>query len=272
MTPELDTLCRILSEAARDEILPRFRQVASRAKSDGSLVTDADLAVQARVIEELDRCLPGIPVFGEEMPAAEQERLLAQAPTGVWCLDPLDGTSNFAGGFPYFSVSLALLEGARVVRGVIVDPVRGECFAAERGGGAFLDGEPLRLADGRTELRDCLALVDLKRLPAADTARMGSGAPFRSQRNLGSVALDWCWLSAGRGQLYLHGGQKLWDHAAGRLIAAEAGASSQLFAPGGGAVSERLALAPRMAVAAASAVLFEQWIAWLGLPRPVPAR
>ncbi|MCU0835108.1 MAG: inositol monophosphatase family protein [Chromatiaceae bacterium] len=271
MTPELDTLSRILSEAAREEILPRFRQVASRAKADGSLVTDADLAVQARVIQELDRTFPGIPVLGEEMPAAEQERLLAEAPTGVWCLDPLDGTSNFAGGFPYFSVSVALLDGARVVRGAIVDPVRGECFAAELGGGAYLDGQPLRLADTRTELRDCLALVDLKRLPPADAARMGGDAPFRSQRNLGSVALDWCWLAAGRGQLYLHGGQKLWDHAAGRLIASEAGASSRLFAPGGIEVSERLALAPRMAVAAASAGLFAHWIAWLGLPRPLPA-
>lgn len=267
MTPELETLCRILRDAASEEILPRFRQVASRAKADGSLVTDADLAVQGRVIAELDRRFPGVPVLGEEMPAAEQERLLAAAPSGVWCLDPLDGTSNFAGGFPYFSVSLALLQGSQVRLGVIVDPVRGECFAAEHGGGAYLDGEPLRLADARTALSDCLALVDLKRLTPADGARMGGAAPFRSQRNLGSVALDWCWIAAGRGQLYLHGGQKLWDLAAGRLIAAEAGASARLFAAGGITVADGLALAPRMAVAAASPVLFEQWMTWLGLPR-----
>ncbi len=267
MTPELDRLCTLLRSAAEAEIMPRFRHADARSKADGSLVTEADFAVQRLVGVELRRAYPELSVLGEEMSVQEQQRLLGDAETGVWCLDPLDGTSNFAYGFPYFCISLALLRGGEPILGCIVDPVHGECFCAERGGGAFLDGEPLRLSSERTELADCLAMVDLKRLSRRDLPRMGGESPFRSQRNLGSVALDWCWLAAGRFQLYLHGGQKLWDYAAGRLIATEAGVVSSLFAPGGLRPPEVLSLEPRMAVAAANQVLFGRWLGWLELPR-----
>ena len=267
MSPKLETLCQLLRDVAQAEIMPRFRHTASRSKDDGSLVTEADLAAQRRITDELAERFPGVPWLGEEMTAGEQERLLAGAPEGVWCLDPLDGTTNYAGGFPYFGVSLALLQGAEATLGVIYDPVRGECFCAERGGGAWLDGHPLRLEDGRGTLGECVALVDLKRLAPADLSRMGGESPFRSQRNLGSVALDWCGLAAGRGQLYLHGGQKLWDYAAGRLIAGEAGVPSRLLERSGRTAPAGLALAPRMAVAAANPVLLDQWMTWLGLPR-----
>jgi myo-inositol-1(or 4)-monophosphatase len=267
MNPELDRLCALLRSAAETEIMPRFRSVASRSKADGSLVTEADLAVQRRICDELSRTYLDIPVLGEEMTPKEQQRLLGDADAGVWCLDPIDGTSNYAYGFPYFCISLALLRGGEPVLGCILDPVHGECFCAERGGGAFLDGEPLRLISERTELGDCLAMVDLKRLPPRELPRMGGESPFRSQRNLGSVALDWCWLAAGRFQLYIHGGQKLWDYAAGRLIATEAGAVSMLLARGGKVPTEGLSLEPRMAVAAANETLYGRWLQWLELPR-----
>lgn len=269
MSPELESLCRVLRDAAQSEIMPRFRNVASHSKPDGSLVTAADLGAQRHIIDELGRLFPGAPVLGEEMTAEEQQRLLGDADTGVWCLDPLDGTSNYACGFPYFGVSLALLKGGEPVLGAIYDPVREECFSAELGVGAWLDGEPLHLASERTELGECLALVDLKRLPESDLTRLGGEAPYRSQRNLGSVALDWCWLAAGRGQLYLHGGQKLWDYSAGHLIATEAGVQARLFARGGFEAPPGLSLEPRMAVAAANERLFERWIAWLEIPREV---
>jgi len=266
MSPELKRLCELLRNVSDKEICPRFREVASHSKQDGSLVTAADLGAQKRIAGELSRLYPEIPLLGEEMTLAEQERLLADAETGVWCLDPLDGTSNYACGFPYFAISLALLRGGQAVLGIIYDPVRGECFCAERTAGAFLDGTPLQLVSERGELRDCLALVDLKRLPPSYLTRLGGDAPYRSQRNLGSVALDWCWLAAGRGQLYLHGGQKLWDYSAGRLIASEAGVPSRLFARGGAQPAAGLSLEPRMAVAAASDRLLERWLDWLGLP------
>jgi myo-inositol-1(or 4)-monophosphatase len=268
MSHQLENVCGLLRSAAQREIMPRFRNVDSRRKADGSLVTAADLGAQRVLIAALDELFPGTRVLGEEMTPEEQRRLLTEADAGVWCLDPLDGTSNYACGFPYFAISLALLRDGEAVLGAVYDPVHDECFSAERGAGAWLGGEPLRLASDRTELKQCLALVDLKRLTREDISRLGGDAPYRSQRNLGSVALDWCWLAAGRGQLYLHGGQKLWDHAAGRLVAREAGAATRLFAPGGREAPAGLSLEPRMAVAAADEGLLGQWLAWLGLPRP----
>jgi myo-inositol-1(or 4)-monophosphatase len=271
MAPELDGLCRLLRAAAKAEVMPRFRKVSARRKADGSLVTDADLAVQRHVARELGRLFPGIPILGEEMPVSEQRRLLDEGRRALWCLDPLDGTSNYACGFPFFAISLALLESGRFTLGAVLDPVRDECFCARQSQGAFLNGEPLKLASGLRELSDCLAMVDLKRLPANGLPRHGGTSPYRSQRNLGSVALDWCWLAAGRVQLYLHGGQKLWDYAAGRVIADEAGVASRLWAPDGGEPGSGPSLEPRTATAAANAGLLDAWLRWLDLPRQSPS-
>ena len=267
MTPELDQICDILRRAAVAEILPRFRHVTSREKADGSLVTEADLATQAAIAAELAVATPSIPLLAEEMDRDEQVRRLGDAETGVWCLDPLDGTSNFACGFPLFAISLALIRGGEVTRGAVLDPLRDECFCAERGAGAFLNGEPIRLIPAPRHLKDGIAAVDLKRLDPADLVRLGASAPYRSHRSLGCVALEWCWLAAGRFQLYLHGGQRLWDYAAGRLIATEAGVASRLFEqPRGGEApspAQGLSLDARMAVAAADEALLGDWLTWI---------
>lgn len=264
MSTELDTLCAVLRSAANSQIMPRFRGVASRSKADGSLVTEADLAAQRVIIDLLSERFPGVPVLGEEMTADEQRALMADADSGIWCLDPLDGTSNYAGGLPFFSVSLSLVKDGQVQRGAILDPSRDECFCAERGCGAYLNGELLQLPARDRPIADALAVVDLKRLPPRELHRFGGAAPYRSQRSLGSVALEWCWLAAGRCQLYLHGGQRLWDYGAGRLIATEAGVLSNLYPQPGRSAVEGLSLDPRMAVAAADRDLMEQWLDWLG--------
>jgi myo-inositol-1(or 4)-monophosphatase len=267
MTPDLDWTCRMLRTAAAAEILPRFRHIASREKADGSLVTEADLATQAAIAAELAIATPQIPLLAEEMDRDEQVRRLADAETGVWCLDPLDGTSNFACGFPLFAISLALIRGGEVTVGAVLDPIRDECFCAGPGLGAFLNGQPIRLPPDPRRLKDSIAAVDLKRLDPATLVRLGAAAPYRSQRSLGCVALEWCWLAAGRFQLYLHGGQRLWDYAAGRLIAAEAGAASHLYeqTTGGDAPSpaQGLSLDPRRAVAAADEALLDDWLGWI---------
>jgi myo-inositol-1(or 4)-monophosphatase len=90
-----------------------------------------------------------------------------------------------------------------------------------------------------------------------------TAAPYGSQRNFGSVALELCWLAAGRGQLYLHGGQKLWDHAAALLLLHEAGGQSITL---DGERAPPLNLAPRSTVAALDPELFRQWCGWLGVP------
>jgi myo-inositol-1(or 4)-monophosphatase len=262
---DLEHLALLLREAAQREILPRFRSTAGTAKADGSLVTDADLGVQRRLTAALAERWPDVALLGEEMEPAAQERLLA-AGGPLWCLDPLDGTSNFACGFPGFCISLALLRDGRAELAVILDPLRDECFTAARGQGAWLDGARLVPYAPGAALGDCVAVVDFKRIPSARVPALFRQGGFRSQRNLGAVALEWCWLAAGRFQLYLHGGQKLWDYAAGRLVAAEAGCTSALFAPGGDAPVTGLDLGKRLALAAADEALFARWRAFVELP------
>ncbi len=264
--PNLDTLGLLLREVARDELMPRFGQLPAQEKADGSLVTEADLAVQAQLSTKLASHWPGIPLLGEEMSAAEQQRLLTDQEAALWCLDPIDGTSNFACGFPGFCISLALLRGGQVELGLVLDPVRDECFSAERGKGATMNGATIRPYSPGQQLSDCLAAIDFKRLPKNRVAGLFGADSFRSQRNLGAVALEWCWLGAGRFQLYLHGGQGLWDHAAGRLIATEAGAATRLFAPGSTEPESSLTLAKRVALGAASENLLQQWQVRVALP------
>ncbi len=260
MKPSLEALARILKEAACAELLPRFARVERGFKADGSIVTEADTAMQARVLNALQEGWPEIPLLGEEMSTAEQQALLADSPEGLWLLDPLDGTSNFAAGIPYFCVSLALLRGGEVVLAIIYDPLRDECFSAESGNGARLNGEPLHVPPQLPPLERTMGLVDFKRLAPALAARLASAPPYASQRSFGSGALDWCMIATGRCHLYLHGGQKLWDYAAGQLILKEAGGHATTLE---GEPVLMPALATRSVAAASSRDLYNRWSAWL---------
>jgi len=262
---DLDTLCGLVMAAGREELQPRFRRIESRYKQDGSLLTEADLAVQQRMQEGLRVCWPEIPLLGEEMSPAEQARVLATGDNGFWCLDPLDGTSNFAAGIPFYSISLALIRQGRPQLAVVYDPARDECFSAAAGLGAWCNDQRLS-ADDKVDkpLQRCTAIIDFKRLPAALAERIARHPPYASQRSFGSVALDWAWLADGRGQVYLHGSQKLWDYAAGWLILDEAGGVSSTL---GGERGFVLSLEPRSAVAGATRAYWERWSGWLAAER-----
>lgn len=261
--PDLEALGALLRETAEAEIMPLFGQAAASDKADGSVVTAADLAAQERVRAALAAACPEVPLLAEEMTSDEQEAVLREGRRGAWCLDPLDGTSNFAAGFPFFAMSLAWIEAGQVRLGLVYDPVRRELFAARRGGGATLNGAPLRLGRTGATLAGAIALVDFKRLPPALGSRLASAPPFRSQRNLGSTALDWCWLAAGRADLYCHGGQRIWDYAGGALVFAEAGGEPCLLDRWDGGCRDDLTLRKRIAVGAAHPALQAQWLAWL---------
>ena len=260
---ELRELERMVATAATEELMSRFLRVEASHKADGSLITEADLEMQARLLRELARRWPAYAVLGEEMGAAEQEALMRGSDSGLWVLDPLDGTANFASGIPFFGVSIALMGDGRVQGGVVYDPVRRESFSALRGGGAWLNGETLVIDGPAPALRGAMGMVDLKRLPAELVQRFATRSPYRSQRSFGSVALDWCWLASERVQVYLHGGQKLWDYAAGSLVLAEAGGNGGLFEDYAGTRVEQLVLQPKIAIAATSTTLFEEWSGWL---------
>jgi myo-inositol-1(or 4)-monophosphatase len=259
MIPLLEPLKEIVIAAAREELLSRFNHIGFEVKSDNSLVTEADYAVHRRLDAALAQYAPGVRFLSEEMPAEEQEALLA-AGGPLWCLDPLDGTTNFVAGVPIFCVSLALLQGDRPVLGIIYDPVRDECFHAQEGGGAFLNGCPIPFKPPTTELKRSLAVVDFKRLAPALRQRLMEEFPVASFRSFGSSALEWAWIAAGRGHVYLHGGQKLWDYAAGSLILAEAGGRSSTLQ---GEPVYIPAMTSRSVVASLYGTLFDPWRAWI---------
>lgn len=222
MLPDLPTLIPLVRAIVREEILPRFNHVSFSVKQDGSLLTEADLATDARIRQFLKTQWPDIPALSEEMTSDEQAALLAQGGY-LWCLDPLDGTSNFAAGVPLFATGLALFKDGEVILSLSYDPNRDEMFAAEKGKGAWLNGQRLQCSGKSFSLARSIALVDFKRLPMSLVTALTQQKPYASQRNLGSCVLEWAWMAANRGQLYLHGGMKLWDMAAGMLLLQEAG-------------------------------------------------
>lgn len=259
-------------EAMRD-IARRHMQMAVtevHIKADGSWVTAVDHAVQAAVQSWLAARFPTIGFLGEEMTDEEQSTAWARCLTGaqaLWVVDPLDGTSNFRAGFPVFSLTLTLLEHGQVIAGLVYDPVRDELFHARRGAGAFMNETRLDVRQHPDlPLARCLALVDFKRLRQPLACRLATDAPYASQRSIGSVALDWCWIAAGRAQVYVHGKQKPWDYAAGQLIALEAGAVSASLDGTRDAPGDVLNLAPRSAVVALSEQLMAEWLAVLRAP------
>ena len=259
-------LVEMIRKAGQEELMPRFARVTSSQKADGSLVTEADLVVQKDLQQKLLDLYPGSLVLGEEMPKEEQRALISSGQS-LWCLDPLDGTSNFAAGIPYFSISVALLEQGKIVFGLVYDPVRDEIFHADDQSPATLNGQPfaeivpVHVSDNLS-LAASIALVDFKRLPAALATRIASAPPYKSQRSFGSVALDWCWLAAARVQVYLHGRANLWDYAAGHFIFQQSGGHSCTL-EGEPVFSSQLKA--RSCVGAVSPALFEEWIRYLGI-------
>jgi len=257
---ELSLLRELVIDAGKEELLTRFQHTAFSYKQDGSLVTEADLNVQNRLQKELNQLHPEIPMLGEEMSEQHQHAIINESKS-FWCLDPLDGTSNFAAGIPFFSISLALIENGQIIIGIVYDPIRDECFVAEKGKGARLNDKKLdATAAAHTSLDRCSAIIDFKRLTAELATRLATSPPYYSQRSFGSVALDWAWIAAGRGQVYLHGKQKLWDYAAGWLILDEAGGCSSTL---GGDRGFKSTLAPRSAIATANEDLYQQWFHWI---------
>lgn len=250
-----------LKSVAQEELLPRFAQVEAGIKQDGSVVTEADLMAQQRVASWLQEGYPAIGFLGEEMSATEQSEILASG-RPVWCLDPLDGTTNFVSGVPYFCISLSLIQENAIQLGIVYDPLRDELFMARRGAGATLNYKPLVTAACGLSLKQATALVDFKRLPTELAVKLVSENPYASQRSFGSVALDWCWLAAGRVHLYLHGASSVWDYAAGNLICSEAGGYSTTL---DGEEVFANHLEKRSCVGAIDADLFRDWKQFLGI-------
>ncbi len=259
----LEQLAAITREAGRD-LRDTGLQASVSVKRDGSFVTEWDLRIQRDLGRRLAQEWPGIPMVGEEMSAEDRDAVLRSDAECFWCLDPLDGTTNFTSGLPIFGISLALIRGGEPTLGVVYDPNRDECFTALAGGGAYLNGKRLYTGSDASTLH-CIACVDFKRLGRTLAEHLVAQPPYKSQRNLGASVLEWCWLAADRVQLYLHGGQNLWDYAAGSLVLREAGGRAvtldgmQIPDPD----SKQILRRKVSVVAASNPALLELWWSWI---------
>ena len=201
--------------------LDRVGGVTVSEKSRNDFVTEVDRAAEQVLIAAIRKAYPSHGFLAEESGAAAGDDY-------TWVIDPLDGTTNFLHGFPQFAVSVACRHRGRAEVGVVLDPLRGELFTAERGGGAQLDGRRVRVSQR----------------PGLDGALVGTGFPYRENRRWlkaylamlepvmqatagvrrpGAASLDLAYVAAGRLDAFWEVGLSPWDTAAGLLLITEAG-------------------------------------------------
>lgn len=215
-------------QTARDAgriLAERFgRRIQITQKGLIDLVTEADLAAERLIIERIGSYYPRHAVLAEESGSSVREG--AEASEYKWIVDPLDGTTNYAHGYPCFCVSIALEHRGELIIGVIYDPTRDEMFAAERGAGATLNGRPIRVST-TNDLNDALLCTGF---PYDVRDRGDFGRHFvnfinhaQAVRRDGSAALDLAYVAAGRFDGFWEEGLRPWDVAAGVLIIEEAG-------------------------------------------------
>jgi myo-inositol-1(or 4)-monophosphatase len=189
-------------------------------KGEVDLVTEVDEEAERVIREELLGAFPNHGMLAEEGGGQAGEEDVR------WIVDPLDGTINYAHGLPLFAVSIALERAGEVVLGVVYDPMRDETFVAERGGGANLNGEPIRVSETEQPIQALITTglpYDRERMPEALELFGHFAALSRGMRRLGAAALDLCYVACGRLDGYYERGIWPWDVAAGSLILREAG-------------------------------------------------
>src|SRR5437763_6747725 len=194
---ELLTIAIEAAEVAADELRPRFghRQDGVRSKSSPTdLVSDADVAAESAIRSVLARLRPGDSVLGEEGGATGDGEMR-------WVVDPLDGTINFLFGIPAFAVSVACENSSGTLAGIVLDPLRDECFAATASGTPTLNGAPIE-ASSRTDLATALVATGFAYDPSVRDRQAAVVARLlprvRDIRRVGAAALDLAWAGCGR--------------------------------------------------------------------------
>jgi 3'(2'), 5'-bisphosphate nucleotidase/myo-inositol-1(or 4)-monophosphatase len=253
------TLDSLVREIARETTMPFYLKAVRSHKADGSMLTEADELTQRALVERLPE-IQKAPVLGEEMTAAQQAEIWRSSREGLWVIDPIDGTTNFATGIPIFGLSVAYVVEGATQFGVIHNPVADESFYTARGAGAWLNGVRLPLRKTAATLSDSVGGVDFKRISKRLAACLATESPCYSLRNFGSSALEWCYLAAGRLDVHLHGGQMLWDYAVGRLLVEESGGQATDLH---GLPIVPDPLVKQAFIAAASPALHKEWLSWL---------
>jgi myo-inositol-1(or 4)-monophosphatase len=216
----VETLARQAGEILR-EGYGRPHEIGYKGRID--LVTETDRRSEEFIIREIEKRFPEHTIIAEESGSKRK----GNGDGGAWYIDPLDGTINFAHGVPCFAVSLAYVEHNEIRLGVVYDPLRDECFTAERGGGAWLNEDRLCVSQTK-ELVECLLTTGFPYEKAngldRNLALYGRFAHLtQGVRRPGSAALDLCYVAAGRFDGYWELDVEPWDCAAGALLVQEAG-------------------------------------------------
>lgn len=211
-------------EIARESgaLLSHFleRRIGFELKGDYDLVTEADRASERLIVDRLQARFPTHSIVAEEGMGEERSSEYR------WYVDPLDGTTNFAHGFPVFNVTMALERAGELICGVIFDPVRQEMFTAERGGGAYLNNRRLHVSKVLT-LADSLVATGFP----SRRRHLNINVHFYHQlamcthgvRRAGAAAIDFAYVAAGRLDAFWEFTLNPWDMAAGLLLVQEAG-------------------------------------------------
>lgn len=211
------------------------------------LVSYVDRHAEEMLVSRLSALLPGSGFLTEE------ETVEQQSAEFQWIIDPLDGTTNFLYGVPHFSVSVGLKAGDDLVMGLVHHVPQDELFYAWQGGGAWCDGQPIRVSQ-RGEMRQALVSTgfpyhNFERADAWFGALRDFTAEGRGVRRFGSAALDLAWVAAGRFDIFFEYGLNAWDVAAGAVLVREAGGFVTDFSGGGDFIDKREMLACNAAVA-----------------------
>ncbi len=222
-----------VARAAVDEAAVLLREAWLEAKNvrykgDVDLVTETDHRVEALIVDRLRAAFPDHTVIAEE---AQGDGPIDQESWGeddfVWYLDPLDGTTNFAHGYPQFAVSLALARGRELQFALVHDPIRDERFVAHRGAGATLNGQPIGVSNVSALAHGLIATgFPYDRRQHADYYLGFFGEFVRTAQGVrrnGSAALDLCYVACGRLDGFWEWKLRPWDVAAGVLLVREAG-------------------------------------------------
>jgi myo-inositol-1(or 4)-monophosphatase len=191
-------------------------------KGPANFVTAADKRAEEMLYSDLSKARPGYGFIGEEGGSRE-----GADKSHTWIVDPLDGTTNFLHGIPQFAISIGLQREGVVIAGLIYNPANDDLYLAERGKGAFLNDQRLRVA-GRRQLGECVIACGLPHIGRGDhelsrEEMAGIQTRVAGLRRFGSAALDMAFVAAGRLDGYWERNLSPWDMAAGTIIVREAG-------------------------------------------------
>lgn len=229
---ELIAVAREAAFVGAAELTTRFGVAVAGVHTKSTptdLASEADLEAEAAIRRLLGERRPDDAILGEEEGATGSGELR-------WLVDPLDGTVNFLFGIPAFAVSVACEDASGAVAGVVLDPLRDECFEATRSGPAMLNGSEIS-GSSRPDLATAMVATGFgydARVRARQAAVVSRVLPrVRDIRRFGAAALDLCWCACGRFDAYYERGVKPWDIAAGALVCRRAGLAVRDLAASG---------------------------------------